>query len=72
MLKNLKEIDLFGMPIPIFHKKRKAYHSKIGGCITIWFICSILTYAGWRFSTLLNREGDTITMGSLYYNTAED
>jgi hypothetical protein len=72
MLKLLKKVDLFGVPITIFHKKERAYRSKVGGCITIWFIFCMITYAGFKMAALVNREGDTITMGSLYYSSIED
>ena len=68
----LKHLDLFGITITIFHKQQRAFYSRLGGFITIWFICCILTYAGWRVAALIKREGDVITMGSLYYNSLEE
>ena len=54
----LKYIDIFGVPVKLFYKQRRTYHTHIGGCASLWLICCIITYTGWKFGNLINRTED--------------
>ena len=68
----IKNIDMFGVPILLFHKQKDSYRSVIGGCVSLILIVCIMTYTGWRFEELFERSGDVIKIGSLYYVSKEE
>ena len=54
----LKQLDLFGVPIRLFHKNKRTYHTIVGGCATLWLGICILVFMSWRLSDLINRKED--------------
>ena len=58
---NLKTFDLFQIAVPISYKNSYAYHSNIGGILTIIVFVIIITYSLIKLGNLLDRSAFTIT-----------
>ena len=67
-----KQLDFFGVPIRLFHKNKRTYHTIVGGCATLWLSLCIFIFMSLRLSDLINRTEDKITIGSLYYSSLEE
>ena len=71
-LKFLKKFDAFGVKISIMHKQKNQIESRVGGCVTLWFIIAILFYFISCLNTMLNHDGDELKIGMQFYDDYQE
>ena len=66
-----KLVDIFGVKIELMHKKQTKMVTRIGGFTTTLYVLGVLVFFLSCLSTMLNRKGDSITMGMQFYSNDE-
>ena len=61
--KRFKRVDLFGVEIKLFYKKKDRYNSIVGGICSILFVSCFLAYVIWHLHILVAGKRDDITVG---------